>query len=139
MPSSRVSRVDALQAFLKTDDGANLLAGYRRAANILKIEEKKDARTYDAAPLRAFFGELEERSLWSALESVSARVSEELNREDFVAAMRAMAELRGPVDAFFEKVKVNDADPKVRENRLLLLSSLRRELHQVADFSKIEG
>jgi glycyl-tRNA synthetase beta chain len=70
---------------------------------------------------------------------VSARVSEELNREDFVAAMRAMAELRGPVDAFFEKVKVNDADPKVRENRLLLLSSLRRELHQVADFSKIEG
>jgi len=134
-----VSRVDALQAFLKTDDGANLLAGYRRAANILKIEEKKDARTYDAAPLRAFFGELEERSLWSALESVSARVSEELNREDFVAAMRAMAELRGPVDAFFEKVKVNDADPKVRENRLLLLSSLRRELHQVADFSKIEG
>lgn len=134
-----VRRVEALQTFLNSDDGANLLAGYRRAANILRIEEKRDGRTFDGVPAPDLFREPEETALRSALSAVSERIFAHLEREDFVAAMQAMAELRSPVDAFFERVKVNDAAPEVRENRLLLLSALRRELHKVADFSRIEG
>ena len=136
-----VRRVEALGAFLGTDDGKNLLAGYKRAANILRIEEKKDGRAYDAAPdaARAAAGQPEERALAEALESARAEASAAVAAEDFSGAMRALSRLRAPVDAFFETVTVNADDPALRENRLLLLNALRAATREVADFSRIEG
>jgi glycyl-tRNA synthetase beta chain len=134
-----VARVEALQSFLKADEGANLLAGYKRAANILKAEEKKDKAAFDGEPNPALFKAAEDKALAHALSAAQARITEEIKSERFVEAMGVMAGLRAPVDAFFEGVKVNDDDPKVRENRLKLLSRLRATLHLVADFSKIEG
>ncbi len=134
-----VARVEALQSFLKTDEGANLLAGYKRAANILKAEEKKDKTTFDGEPDPEAFVAPEEKALFVELATASELIRAEIERERFVEAMGVMAWLRRPVDAFFDKVKVNDDDPKVRENRLKLLSRLRATLHLVADFSKIEG
>ncbi|HEY2009727.1 MAG TPA: glycine--tRNA ligase subunit beta [Rhizomicrobium sp.] len=134
-----VARVEALQAFLKTDDGANLLAGYKRAANILKVEEKKDGKTFISEVSEALLSEPAEKSLFAALVKAKSAITPLLEKEDFSAAMQQMAALRVPVDAFFDGVKVNSDDKKVRENRLNLLASLRATLHQVADFSKIEG
>ena len=134
-----VARVEALQSFLKTEDGTNLLAGYKRAANILKIEEKKDGKAYEGTPKIALLKEPEEKALAEALAAANRKIAEALSAEDFAGAMTVMASLRKPVDAFFDKVKVNADDKAVRENRLLLLASLRTALHQVADFSKIEG
>jgi glycyl-tRNA synthetase beta chain len=134
-----VARVEALQAFLKSDDGANLLAGYKRAANILKAEEKKDSKTFTSEVLEGHLAEPAEKALFAALAKARAAIKPALEKEDFAAAMQQMAALRGPVDAFFEGVKVNADDKQVRENRLNLLASLRATLHQVADFSKIEG
>jgi len=133
------NRVEALQAFLKTDDGANLLAGYKRAANILKAEEKKDGKAYIGEVEEGQLAEPAERALFAALSVARAATMPALAAEDFAGAMRTMAGLRAPVDAFFDKVKVNADDPKVRANRLNLLASLRATLLQVADFSKIEG
>ena len=134
-----VARVEALQSFLKSDDGANLLAGYKRAANILKVEEKKDGKTFISEVSEKLLSEPAEKALFAALTSARAAIAPALDKEDFAAAMQQMAALRGPVDAFFEAVKVNADDKQVRENRLNLLASLRATLHQVADFSKIEG
>ncbi len=134
-----VARVEALQSFLKTDEGANLLAGYKRAANILKAEEKKDKTTFDGAPDAKLLSLPEEKALAEALGSAETSIAADVKSEKFVEAMGVMAKLRAPVDAFFDKVKVNDDDPKVRENRLKLLARLRATLHLVADFSKIEG
>jgi glycyl-tRNA synthetase beta chain len=134
-----VSRVEALQAFLKTDDGKNLLAGYKRAANILKAEEKKDGKTFTSEVLETHLSEPAEKSLFAALAAARAAITPLLEQEQFAAAMQQMAGLRVPVDAFFDDVKVNADDKSVRENRLNLLASLRATLHQVADFSKIEG
>ena len=134
-----VRRVEALQAFLKTDDGANLLVGYRRAANILKIEEKKDKREYREAPDTAALSQTEEKALNDALLSAQESVSKLLQREDFAGAMGEMAKLRAPVDRFFDKVTVNTDDKKLRENRLKLLAQIVSTAHQVADFSKVEG
>jgi glycyl-tRNA synthetase beta chain len=134
-----VARVEALQSFLKTDDGANLLAGYKRAANILKAEEKKDNKTYISEVHESLLAALPEKNLYVALEKVKSAIAPALEKEDFAGAMRLMASLRGPVDAFFDGVKVNDENPRLRENRLNLLAALRATLHQVADFSKIEG
>jgi glycyl-tRNA synthetase beta chain len=134
-----VARVEALQAFLKTSDGTNLLAGYRRAVNILKIEEKKDGKTYDGEPDPKLLQAPEEIALFREMAEARELIQAELARERFADAMTVMARLRGPVDAFFEKVTVNATDKKLRENRLLLLSRLRASLHSVADFSKIEG
>ena len=134
-----VARVEALQAFLKSDDGANLLAGYKRAANILKAEEKKDAKAYIGEVEEAELVEPAETALFAALAAARVAIAPALEAEDFAGAMRTMAGLRAPVDAFFEKVKVNADDPKVRVNRLNLLAALRATLLQVADFSKIEG
>lgn len=136
-----VRRVEALGAFLGTDDGKNLLAGYKRAANILRIEEKKDGRAYDAAPdaARAAAGQPEERALAEALDSARTEASAAVAAEDFARAMRALSRLRAPVDAFFDKVTVNADDPALRENRLLLLNALRAATREVADFSRIEG
>jgi glycyl-tRNA synthetase beta chain len=134
-----VARVEALQGFLKSDDGANLLAGYKRAVNILKLEEKKDGKTFISEVSEKLLTEQAEKSLFAALTKARAAITAALEKEDFVAAMQQMASLRVPVDSFFEGVKVNADDRQVRENRLSLLASLRATLHQVADFSKIEG
>ena len=134
-----VARVEALQSFLRTDEGTNLLVGYKRGANILKAEEKKSKATFDGEPDPEALVAPEEKALFVELATASDTIRAEVERERFVEAMGVMARLRGPVDAFFDKVKVNDDDPKVRENRLKLLSRLRATLHQVADFSKIEG
>lgn len=134
-----VARVEALQAFLKSEDGANLLAGYKRAANILKVEEKKDGKIFISEVSELLLSEPAEKALFAALAEARAAITSALKKEDFAAAMGQMAALRGPVDAFFDAVKVNADDKQVRENRLNLLASLRATLHQVADFSRIEG
>ncbi|MBR0911425.1 glycine--tRNA ligase subunit beta [Bradyrhizobium japonicum] len=133
-----VRRVEALGKFLDSDDGKNLLAGIKRASNILGIEEKKDKRAFDGAPDAALYGLDEEKALAKAIGEVQAEASAAVAREDFAAAMSAMAKLRPPVDAFFEKVRVNDDDAKVRENRLKLLNEIRSATRAVADFSKIQ-
>jgi glycyl-tRNA synthetase beta chain len=134
-----VKRVEALAEFLETDDGGNLLAGTKRAANILEIEEKKDGRAYDGTPDGELLKEPAERALEAAIAKVKFDTRAAIDVENFEGAMRALAELRGPVDTFFEEVKVNDDDPKVRENRLELLSEIRAATLNVADFSKIVG
>jgi glycyl-tRNA synthetase beta chain len=136
---SIVDRVEALGKFLDTDDGKNLLAGTKRAANILRIEEKKDDRLYDHAPNPALYSLAEEKALADAIDLAKVEASVAVMNEDFASAMGAMAKLRPAVDAFFDKVKVNDDDPKVRENRLKLLSEIRAATRAVADFSRIEG
>jgi glycyl-tRNA synthetase beta chain len=134
-----VKRVEALGEFLKTDDGANLLAGVKRASNILAIEEKKDKRSHDGGYGLKLLKEKEELALAAAIESVKHDTVAAMNVENFKGAMNALSELRAPVDAFFEKVTVNDADPKLRENRLKMLSEIRAATLTVADFSKIAG
>ncbi|QIG93954.1 MULTISPECIES: glycine--tRNA ligase subunit beta [unclassified Bradyrhizobium] len=134
-----VRRVEALGKFLDSDDGKNLLAGTKRASNILSIEEKKDKRSFDGAPDAALYQLDEEKTLAKAIEQVKNEASYAVGKEDFAAAMSAMAKLRPAVDAFFDKVKVNDDDPKVRENRLKLLNEIRAATRAVADFSRIEG
>lgn len=133
-----VRRVEALGKFLDSDDGKNLLAGIKRASNILGIEEKKDKRSFDGAPDAALYSLDQEKALAKATGEVKAEASAAVAKEDFAAAMSAMAKLRPPVDAFFEKVRVNDDDAKVRENRLKLLNEIRSATRAVADFSKIQ-
>ncbi|MBR1276564.1 glycine--tRNA ligase subunit beta [Bradyrhizobium sp. AUGA SZCCT0283] len=134
-----VRRVEALGKFLDTDDGKNLLAGTKRASNILSIEEKKDKRTFDGAPDAGLYELPEEKALAKAIDQVKSEAGSAVAKEDFATAMGAMAKLRPAVDAFFDKVKVNDDEPKVRENRLKLLNEIRAATRAVADFSKIEG
>jgi len=134
-----VRRVEALGKFLDTDDGKNLLAGTKRASNILSIEEKKDKRTFDGAPDTKLYKVDEEKALAKAIDLVKSEAGSAVAKEDFAAAMSAMAKLRPAVDAFFDKVKVNDDEPAVRENRLRLLNEIRTATRAVADFSKIEG
>jgi glycyl-tRNA synthetase beta chain len=135
---SIVDRVEALGKFLDTDDGRNLLAGSKRAANILRIEEKKDDKEYDDEPDAALYLLKEEKTLAKAIDRVKVEASAAVAKEDFAAAMSAMAKLRPAVDAFFDNVKVNDDDAKVRENRLKLLNEIRAATRAVADFSKIQ-
>jgi len=134
-----VRRVDALAKFLDTDDGKNLLAGYKRAANILRIEEKKDGKAYGGDPDPSLLKEPEEMALAQAMVSIAPQASEAYAAEDFAGAMAAMAKLRPVVDAFFDKVTVNVDDPALRENRLVLLNRIREATRTVADFSRIEG
>jgi glycyl-tRNA synthetase beta chain len=134
-----VRRVEALGRFLDTDDGKNLLVGTKRAANILRIEEKKDNRSFDGAPVIGLFKQDEERALAAALDGARTAAAAAIAKEDFEGAMAALARLRAPVDAFFDKVTVNADDVRLRENRLKLLSAIRDATRQVADFSKIEG
>ncbi len=134
-----VRRVEALGKFLDTDDGKNLLAGTKRASNILSIEEKKDKRTFDGAPDAGLYKLPEEKALAVAIDQVKREAAAAVQKEDFATAMSAMAKLRPAVDAFFDKVKVNDDEPSVRENRLKLLNEIRAATRAVADFSKIEG
>jgi glycyl-tRNA synthetase beta chain len=133
-----VARVDVLDAFLKTDDGANLLAGFKRAVNILKAEEKKRALpTGEAQPIPN--APAEEAALLTALKQAEPKVQSALAAEDFTAAMTALAALRAPVDAFFDKVLVNSPEPAERDNRLKLLGNVRDAMGRVADFSLISG
>jgi glycyl-tRNA synthetase beta chain len=134
-----VKRVEALTELLKTDDGANLLAGVKRAQNILAIEEKKDKRSYAGTYDQLLLKEPEEVALAAAIESVKDDTAAAINVENFAGAMRALAELRAPVDAFFDKVTVNTEDSEVRRNRLHLLSEIRAATLNVADFTKIAG
>jgi glycyl-tRNA synthetase beta chain len=134
-----VRRVEALGAFLDSEDGRNLLAGYKRATNIIRIEEKRDARDYVGKPDPQFYRLPEEWELARAIEAATAEAEAAVAREDFAAAMRAMAKLRPHVDAFFDKVTVNVDDPPLRENRLRLLNEIRTATRAVADFSRIEG
>ncbi len=134
-----VSRVEALGRFLDTDDGKNLLAGTKRASNILAIEEKKDKRAFDGAPDAGLYSLPEEKVLAGAIDQAGREAAAAVQKEDFATAMTAMAKLRPAVDAFFDKVKVNDDEPRVRENRLKLLNEIRAATRAVADFSKIEG
>ena len=135
---SIVDRVEALGKFLDTDDGKNLLAGTKRAANILRIEEKKDGKTYDGAPNAALYHLDEEKALAQAIDEVKREAAAAVSKENYAAAMSAIAKLRPVVDAFFDKVKVNDDDAEVRENRLRLLNEIRAATRTVADFSQIQ-
>ena len=134
-----LARVEALENFLGAEDGANLLVANKRAANIVRIEEKKDKTDYNGGVDRDAFAQKEETTLFAALEKVSALANASLEEEDFSAAMRAMAGLRKPVDDFFERVTVNVDDGALRANRLRLLSAIGETLRHAADFSKIEG
>ena len=133
-----VKRVAALAAFLDTDDGRNLLAGVRRATNILKIEEKKDGRSHKGSPEKSLLVQGEEKALAQAIDRAEAQARIAIDNEDFEAAMRALAKLRAPVDAFFDTVTVNADDPTFRENRLKLLDRIRAATLPVADLSKVE-
>jgi glycyl-tRNA synthetase beta chain len=132
-------RVEALGKFLDTEDGKNLLAGYKRATNIIRIEEKKDGRGYTDAPDPERYQQIEEKTLADEINLVKAVATKAVDAEDFVGAMRPLARLRHGVDAFFDKVTVNVDDKATRENRLKLLNEIRAATRAVADFSKIEG
>jgi glycyl-tRNA synthetase beta chain len=135
-----VRRVEALGKLLDTEDGKNLLAGYRRAANILRAEEKKDgAEAFAGKHAQAPLAPPAERYLADVVASAGAAVRQHVAAEDFEGAMRALATLRAPVDGFFIDVTVNDPDPQTRVNRLRLLNELREAMHAVADFSKVAG
>ena len=134
-----VRRVEALGQFLDSEDGKNLLAGYKRATNIIRIEEKKDNRHHTGAPQAKLYRQPEEKALAGAVEMAETEAGRAVKKEDFVAAMRAMAKLRPPVDAFFDKVTVNVDDKALRQNRLKLLNQIREATREVADFSKVEG
>jgi glycyl-tRNA synthetase beta chain len=134
-----VRRVEALGKFLDTEDGKNLLAGYKRATNIIRIEEKKDSREYTGAPDPKLYSLSEEKALAKAIDATKTEATRAIEKEDFEAAMRAMAKLRPSVDAFFDQVTVNVEDKALRENRLKLLNEIRAATRAVADFSRIEG
>jgi glycyl-tRNA synthetase beta chain len=135
-----LARVEALAGFLSTDDGANLLVAYRRAANIVRIEEKKDGRSYrQAAPSTLASGTEEEDALASALATMAKDFHPALKAERFTDAMADLAALRGPVDTFFEGVTVNSSDATERDRRLRLLGQICDVMDSVADFSQIEG
>ena len=134
-----VRRVEALAQFLDTEDGKNLLAGFKRAANILRIEEKRDNKTYDGPPDERLYQLPEEIALARAVNVAKDEAGRAVAAEDFAAAMTAMAKLRPHVDAFFDKVTVNVDDPALRANRLKLLNEIRAATRTVADFSRIEG
>jgi glycyl-tRNA synthetase beta chain len=134
-----VRRVEALGRFLETEDGASLLTLVRRALNILKIEEKKDARSFDGKPAVKLLKDKEEKALSGAVKTIGKAVQAALSAEDFEGAMAALAKLRTPVDAFFDKVTVNADEREIRQNRLMLLAQIRALTLEIADFAKIEG
>ncbi|MBB3263472.1 glycyl-tRNA synthetase beta chain [Azospirillum sp. OGB3] len=134
-----LARVKALQAFVGSEEGANLLAAYKRASNIVRIEEKKDGKAYDQPVDPALLTLAEEKDLYGALSGAGETARPLLAKEDFTGTMAALARLRGPVDAFFDKVTVNAEQADLRANRLRLLSQIRATLNAVADFSRIEG
>ena len=133
------NRANETAKFLLTEDGKNLVIGYKRAANILRIEEKKDGKTYAGGPEGGNLGVAEENDLKTSLDKMADEVQALLQSEDFEGAMKAMAKTRGPIDRFFEKVLVNDPDNNIRVRRLQLLNAICSRIDIVADFSKLEG
>ena len=138
-PNGSREPVDALEGFLGSDDGANLLTAHKRASNIVAIEEKKDAASYDGEADVALLSEDQERTLHSRLGELRTRIAPVLADEKFDDAMAVLAELRRPVDDFFDHVTVNAEDGKQRVNRLRLLSEIRATMGEIADFGQIEG
>jgi glycyl-tRNA synthetase beta chain len=134
-----VNRVRALQDFLDSEDGANLLTGYRRASNIVTIEQKKDGVEYSGTFEVKFFNQDEERALFAALDTAEPAIATALAAEDFAAAMGEMAKLRPVIDSFFDEVTVNTENAIVRRNRLCLLNRIRAVMRQVAVWEAIEG
>jgi glycyl-tRNA synthetase beta chain len=134
-----VHRVEALGKFLDTEDGKNLLLGYKRATNIIRIEEKKDSREYTGAPDRNLYQQAEEESLGYEIERAKLGTAHAVENEDFEGVMSHLARLRPFVDAFFDKVTVNVDHKALRENRLKLLNEIRAATRAVADFSRIKG
>lgn len=134
-----LSKAEALQDFVVTDDGENLLAGYKRAINILKAEENKDDVNFDGDIVLDQLTMEEEKTLFATLDDVTVKTSDALKREEFEIAMTALAGLRSPIDDFFDKVTVNSDDVSERESRLKLLSRIRTTMNSVVEFSKIEG
>ena len=134
-----LSKAEALQNFVVTDDGENLLAGYKRAVNILKAEENKDGVNFDGDIVLDQLTMEEEKTLFATLNDVTVKTSDALKREEFEIAMTALARLRTPIDSFFDKVTVNSDNKSERESRLQLLSHIRTTMNSVVEFSKIEG
>ncbi|MEE9453496.1 MAG: glycine--tRNA ligase subunit beta [Paracoccaceae bacterium] len=134
-----VKRAEALQVFLNTDDGENLLQGYKRANNILRAEENKDGVSYEGTPEVKFAEEDAEKALFAALDTAEPQIDTAINAENFAAAMEALASLRAPIDAFFEAVQVNADSQIVRRNRLCLLNRIREVMHKAAIFANING
>ena len=134
-----VNRIEALEQFLTGEVGSNLLAGYKRAVNILRVEEKKDGILIEGRPDTSLSSEVAESILVSKLETVQSELNHLVKKEHYVQAMMALGSLKEPIDEFFEKVLVNDEDPKVRLNRLKILNRIRNVMLTVADFSKISG
>ncbi|MDP5366884.1 MAG: DALR anticodon-binding domain-containing protein, partial [Paracoccaceae bacterium] len=134
-----VKRAEALAAFLKTDDGENLLQGFKRAANILSQAEEKDGVEYSYGADIKFAETDAERALFDALDQAESTITPAMKAEDFAAAMTAMAGLRAPIDAFFEAVQVNTDNPVIRRNRLNLLSRIRTICMSVADLTRLDG
>ena len=134
-----LAKAQALQNFISTDDGQNLLAGYKRATNILRAEEKKDGTLFDGDVSQSDLSMNEEKLLYSSLQSVADKVTTAVDAENFAMAMTALSSLRMPIDAFFDKVTVNSDKGLERENRLKILSQIRSTMNMVVDFSKIEG
>jgi glycyl-tRNA synthetase beta chain len=134
-----VRRIEALASLLETEEGRNLLSGYRRATNIIRIEEKNDRRAYVGKPEPSLYRQPEEKALAATIDEVRAKAATEIAREDFASAVRTLARLRPHVDAFFDKVTVNVEAPELRENRLKLLNEIRDATRAIADFSRIEG
>jgi glycyl-tRNA synthetase beta chain len=133
-----LARADALAALVTGPDGANLLAAHARAANILRAEEKRDG-PHDGPIEPESLTAPEEQALAAALDAAEPAVAEALATERFADAMAALAALRAPLDAFFDRVTVNDPDAGLRRNRLRLLNRVRRATHSIADFGRIEG
>jgi glycyl-tRNA synthetase beta chain len=134
-----VKRAEALSEVLKTDDGENLLQGFKRTNNILSAEEAKDGVEYSYGADVKFAEGDEEKALFAALDVAEGEISPALKLENFAAAMAAMATLRGPIDAFFDAVKVNADSDVVRRNRLNLLSRIRTTCSSVADLTRVDG
>ena len=134
-----VKRAKALQAVLETEDGENLVQGFKRANNILTQAEDKDGVEYSFGADLKFAEDPTEKALFDALAQAEAKIAPAMKEQDFSAAMAAMADLRGPVDAFFEAVQVNAESEVLRRNRLNLLSTIRSTCLQVADLTRIEG
>ena len=134
-----VKRAEALQAFLNSDDGENLLQGYKRANNILKVEEKKDGVSYEGTPDIKFAEAPAEKALFTALAEAGPSIETALKDENIEAAMAALAALRPPIDAFFDGVQVNAENDIIRRNRLCLLNEIRAVMQKVAMFSEIAG
>ena len=134
-----VKRIKALEQFLTTDDGTKLLAGYKRAVNIVNVEEKKDGIRIEDKPNRKLYCEVDEENLFKALSSIQPELNRTVESENYVQTMMTLGSLREPIDNFFENVMVNDDNPEIRLNRLKLLNQVREVMLEVADFSKISG